>query len=84
MLCKMTEEADVSDIANISVTVVGVGLDRPAIEYRAFGLLLRYGQDRTLQLSTNISVTVVGACNARPLIGNGFFLKQISMIGQLG
>ena len=64
MLCKMTEGADVSDIANISVTVVGVGLDRPAIEYRAFGLLLRYGQDRTLQLSTNISVTVVGACNA--------------------
>ena len=32
----------------------------------------------------NISFTVVGACIARPLIGNGFFLKQIGMIGQLG
>ena len=66
MLCKMTEGADVSDIANISVTVVGGGLDRPAIEYRAFGLLLRYGQDRTLQLSTNFSFTFVGASSARP------------------
>ena|GEM_PF-4315579 len=34
--------------------------------------------------TANIFFTVVGACIARPLIGNEFFLKQIGMIGQLG
>ena len=83
MLCKMTEGADVSDIANISVTVVGVGLDRPAIEYRAFGLLLRYGQDRTLQLSTNISFTVVRACNAGKNIKTCFLCHSLVIVNHI-
>ena len=37
-----------------------------------------------IKLPTNLSFSVVGACIARPLIGNGFFLKQIGMIEQLG
>ena len=34
--------------------------------------------------NTNLSFAAVGACIARPLIGNVFFLSKIDVIGTLG